>query len=81
MTRIQIGDQLFLEEGGTTFGAVRAVKPRALHVYIENAGEFDVLPDAVQAAHDGKVVLDAGRLTPELKNAIRKAHREERPGL
>ena len=81
MTRIEIGDQLYLEEGGTTFGAVRGVKPRGLHIYVENAGEFDVLPDAVRAAHDGKVVLDAGRLSPELKQAIQKAHREERPGL
>jgi hypothetical protein len=81
MARIQIGDQLYLEEGGTTFGAVKGIRPRALQIYVENAGEFDVLPDAVQAAHDGKVVLDAGRLSAELKRAIQRAHREESPGL
>lgn len=81
MANVQIGDQLYLEEGGTTFGAVRGVKPRSLHIYVENAGEFDVLPDAVQAAHDGKVVLDGDRLSDELKRAIARAHRDERPGL
>ena len=81
MARVSVGDQLYLEEGGTTFGAVRGVQRHGLSIYVENAGDFDVREDAVLSAHDGKVLLDASRLTPTVRDAIERAHRAERPHL
>lgn len=81
MARVQIGDQLYLEEGGTTFGAVRAVQRHGLQIYVENAGDFDVREDAVRAVHHGKVLLDEARLSPPVREAIQRAHRAERPHL
>lgn len=78
MARVQVGDQVYLEEGGTAFGAVRAVQRHGLHIYVENAGDFDIRSDAVQSVHDGKVVLAASRLGPALRTAIAHAHTAER---
>ena len=78
MARVQIGDQLFLEEGGTTFGAVRGVQRHGLQVYVENAGDFDVSADAIQTAHDGKVLLLESKLGPALRTAIAHARTAER---
>lgn len=77
MTRIQLGDQVYLEEAGTMFGAVRSVGRHGLHIYVENAGDFEVRADAVKAAHDGKVVLIGSRLGPGLRAAIAHAHAAE----
>jgi hypothetical protein len=75
---VQVGDQLFLEEGGDEVGAVREVAPDHLVVYIEAAGDF-VVPGAwVRAAHDGKVVLDATKIgNPALLAAAARAHEDE----
>ena len=62
---IQVGFQVYSKEGGEEFGAVRAVerghRPQ-LVVYVENGGDFVVLPDAIKAVHDGKVIVDLGRV-------------------
>jgi hypothetical protein len=78
MARVQVGDQLFLEEGGTTFGAVRGVQRHGLHVYVENAGDFDVRADAIKTAHDGKVLLLESKLGAALRMAIAHARTAER---
>ena len=81
---IEVGAQVFVDEGGEECGAVRAVAPdgRAeLIVYVENGGEFAVSADAVRSVHDGKVVLDRARLQPALRDAIEHAHDREVPGL
>ncbi len=76
--QVQIDDQLFLEEGGDEIGAVRAVAPDHLVVYIEAAGDFIVQGDWVRAAHDGKVVLDESKIgNPALVMAARRAHDNE----
>jgi hypothetical protein len=80
--RIEIGFQVYVVEGGETFGAVRGFVPEgnALIVYVENAGDFEVPLSAVQSVHDGKVVLDAERLDARLRQAIAHAHDHEEPG-
>ena len=62
---VQIGDQLFLEEGGEEIGAVRKVAPDHLVVYVEAAGDFTVPGPWVRAVHDGKVIVatDVGVFT------------------
>ncbi|MDQ3365964.1 MAG: hypothetical protein M3680_11105 [Myxococcota bacterium] len=74
---VQIGDQLFLEEGGEEIGAVRKVAPDHLVVYVEAAGDF-VVPGAwVRAAHDGKVVLDPTKVDTAFLAAANSAHESE----
>ncbi|MGV3621779.1 MAG: hypothetical protein ACO1OB_13225 [Archangium sp.] len=77
MSRVQVGDQVYLKEGGTMFGAVRAVHAHALQIYVENAGDFEVKAEAVAAIHDGKVLLNPDKLGPALRTAISHAHRSE----
>jgi hypothetical protein len=80
--RIEIGFQVYAEEGGEVFGAVRGLVPQtgALIVYIENAGDCEVPVSAVRRVHDGKVVVDVGRLDARLRTAIAHAHDREEPG-
>ena len=76
--QVQIGDQLFLEEGGEEIGAVRKVASDHLVVYVEAAGDFVVLGPWVRAAHDGKVVLDPTKVdNPMLLAAASRAHERE----
>src|SRR5215510_14874272 len=49
---IEIGYQTFVSDGGEEFGAVRQVAPHGrpeLVIYVENAGDFVVPLDAVEA--------------------------------
>ncbi len=75
--KVSVDDQVFLEEGGEEIGAVRAVNPDHLVVYVENAKDFVVLGAAVIAAHDGKVILDPAKVDVPLLHAARKAHVRE----
>ena len=76
--QVQIGDQLFLEEGGEEIGAVRKVASDHLVVYVEAAGDFVVPGPWVRAAHDGKVVLDSSKVdNPALLAAAGRAHDRE----
>jgi len=78
---IQVGYQVYSKEGGEEFGAVRAVerghRPQ-LVVYVENAGDFVVLPDAIKSVHDGKVIVDLSRVGADMRNAVTHAHDRER---
>lgn len=75
--QVRIGDQLFLEEGGEEIGAVRKVEPDHLVVYVEAAGDFVVPGTWVHAAHDGKVVLDRGKVDARFLAAAQSAHEQE----
>ncbi|HEY4187315.1 MAG TPA: hypothetical protein VGP07_19720 [Polyangia bacterium] len=80
---IQVGYQVFSKEGGEEFGAVRAVERghRAqIVVYVENAGDFVVLPNAIKAVHDQKVILDLTAVDVGLRNAVAHAHDREQRG-
>jgi hypothetical protein len=75
---VDIGDQVFLEEGGEEIGAVRKVAPDHLVVYIEAAGDFIVPGGWVRAAHHGKVVLDLDKIeNPAFVHAAAAAHERE----
>lgn len=75
--QVQVGDQLFLEEGGEEIGAVRRIAPDHLVVYVEAAGDFHVPGAWVRAAHDGKVVLDPVQCDDAFLAAARSAHERE----
>jgi len=78
---IQVGFQVYSKEGGEEFGAVRSVerghRPPLL-VYVENAGDFVVLPDAIKAVHDQKVIVDLTKVGADMRNAVTHAHDRER---
>jgi hypothetical protein len=81
---IEVGFQTFVSDGGEEFGAVRAVAPGGrseLVIYVENAGDFVVPLDAVEAVHSGKVILTCAKLERRLRQAIGHAHDAEKPGL
>jgi hypothetical protein len=79
---IEIGFQVYAVEGGEEFGAVLGYMPQANTqvVYIENAGDFVIPLEAVQAVNDGKVVVDIGRVDAVVPRAIAHAHDREEPG-
>lgn len=72
----EAGLELFLKGETRAFGALLAIAP-TLRIYVENAGEFDLPPDAIVEIHDGKVIVDAGRLSGEVLAAARHAHDAE----
>ena len=74
---IQVGDQVFLEEGGEEIGAVRKVAKDHLVIYIEGAGDFTLSGPEIAAAHDGKVRLEPAKLEATLLAAARAAHDSE----
>ena len=80
---IEVGYQTFVSDGGEEFGAVRQVAPQGrpeLVIYVENAGDFVVPLDAVEAIHSQKVILDCRKLDRRLREAIGHAHEAEIPG-
>ena len=80
---IAVGDQVFAGDGGEVFGAVRQVAPHGrpeLVVYVENAGDFVVPLDAVEAVHAQKVIVNCSKLDSRLCEAIGHAHDAEEPG-
>jgi hypothetical protein len=80
---IQVGDQVFVADGAEVFGAVRQVAPHGrpeIVIYVENAGDFVVPLEAVQAVHAQKVIVDCGKLEHRLRQAIGHAHDAEEPG-
>ncbi len=60
--------------------AVRRVSAHDLTIYVENAGEFVVPIDVVDAVHSQKVILNCGKLDRRLRVAIGRAHDTEKPG-
>ena len=80
---IHVGDQVFVADGAEVFGAVRGVelggRPEIV-IYVENAGDFVVPLEAVQAVHAQKVILDCTKLEHRLRQAIGHAHDAEEPG-
>jgi hypothetical protein len=80
---IEVGYQTFVSDGGEEFGAVRQVAPHGrpeLVIYVENAGDFVVPLDAVEAVHSQKVILNCHKLDRRLREAIGHAHEAEVPG-
>ena len=78
---IQEGFDVFIHDGGKSFGAVRQVHGHSIVIYVENAGDFAVPLTAVKDMASEKVVLDSTRLEPNLREAIRRAHSGEDPRI
>jgi len=81
---IEVGQQVYAEDGGEVFGAVRQVAPEGrdeVVIDIENAGDFTIPASAIRAVHSGKVILDVARLDARVREAIAHAHDREVPGL
>lgn len=78
--KIEEGFEVFVADGDKAVGAVRQVSPE-LVIYIENAGDFTVPPEAVKAVHDEKVVLERSKLDQQLRRAISHAHDAEDPNI
>jgi hypothetical protein len=74
---VSIGDQVFTKEGGEVFGAVRQISAHELVVDIERLGDVIIPSSAVTAVHDGKVVVNAALLPPDVQASIKHAHDEE----
>jgi hypothetical protein len=75
---IKIGFETFASDGGAAFGAVRDIMTQGdLVIYVENAGEFIVPHNAVEAVHFQKVILRCGALDGRLREAIGHAHDAE----
>ncbi len=74
---VQVGDHVFLEEGGEEIGAVRKVARDHLVIYIEGAGDFTLHGPEIAAAHDGKLRLDPSKLDEKLLEAAQAAHEHE----
>jgi len=80
---IRLGDQVYTEEGADPVGAVRELRSGAhpaLVVYIENSGDIAIPVSAVRAVHDGKVVLDPGKLELGVRRALGHVRDSEVPG-
>jgi hypothetical protein len=77
---IEEGYEVFLSDHDKPFGAVRVVSPELI-VYVENAGEFTVPPEAVRAVHAQKVIVDRAKLDRKLLQAIAHAHDAEDPNI
>jgi hypothetical protein len=76
---IEEGYDVFVHDGDVKIGAVRGVDRRQIQIFVENAGDFLVPRTAVREVIAGKVVLDCGALTMDLRRAIGHAHDAEDP--
>lgn len=79
--RIEEGNLVFVADGEDGIGSVRRIHAdrHTLVIYIENAGDFDIPADAVQAVHSGKVILNLDRLPRPVLEAIGNARKSEYP--
>ena len=78
--KIEIGFQVFASDGGEEFGAVRQVSPSDIVIFVENAGDFTVPMNAVEAVHSQKVIVNCKKLDRRLRDTIGHAHDKEEPG-
>ena len=75
--KIREGFDVFVHDGGKSFGAVRGVGGGKIRIYVENAGDFTIPVTAVKEVHDEKVILDRSKLDDDLREAISHAHEGE----
>jgi hypothetical protein len=81
LERVEVGDMVFVAEGQEGIGAVRQVQKDKFVLFVENAGEFDIVAAAIVSVHDRKVILDPARLPRGVLDAIGHAHDREDPKL
>jgi hypothetical protein len=76
LKNIETGFQLYFDESGSNYGAVRQVAPGhrdELIVYIQNEGNFIIPSRAVQSVRNSKVMLDRKQLDERVQHAISRA--------
>jgi hypothetical protein len=74
LSKIRVEDELFLAESQVGVGAVRAVRPDTLLVFIEGFGDIEIGPANIASAHDGKVLLRPETLSPRLQEHLAHVH-------
>lgn len=74
---IGAGYLVFTSDGEAEFGAVREIFPDSLLINIENAGDFRIPAEAVEAVHFKKVIVDCSKLDERVRAAIAHAHDAE----
>ncbi len=74
---VEVGWEVFVQEGEPALGAIREVTPDRLVIYIENGGDVSITPDQVRRTHDKKVILDVARLPSDVRALLRHAHDRE----
>lgn len=82
--QIEEGYVAFVSGVSTGIGAVRQVAPDGrpeLIIYVENAGDFVVPIDAVDAVESQKVILNGSKLDRRFREAIGHAHDAEDPRI
>ncbi|MGY3264479.1 hypothetical protein ACVWZN_000552 [Lysobacter sp. HA35] len=77
--RIEVGQMVFVADGGVGVGAVRETRRDEFVVNIQNAGDFVLPLSAVRDVHSGKVVLALDRLDDNVIEALRHVHDGELP--
>ena len=77
--RIEVGQMVFVADGGVGIGAVRETRRDEVVVNIQNAGDFVLPLSAVRDVHSGKVLLDLDRLDERVVEALRHVHDAESP--
>lgn len=77
--RIEVGQMVFVADGGVGVGAVRETGRDEFVVNIQNAGDYVLPLSAVRDVHSGKVLLDLDRLEPAVVEALRHVHDAESP--
>ena len=77
--RIEVGQMVFVADGGVGIGAVRETRRDEVVVNIQNAGDFVLPLSAVRDVHSGKVLLDLDRLDANVVEALRHVHDAESP--
>jgi len=74
---IRVDLPVFLHDGDVAIGAVHAVSPDRVEIYIENSGDFSIPRSAVRDVHFNKVILDSAKLDKNVLGAIARAHASE----
>ncbi len=74
---IEVGWDVFVEDGATNFGTVRDIHSSYLVVFIEGHGDAVIDAKAVRDVHHQKVIVELEALAEEVQEAIGHAHDKE----
>ncbi len=75
---VEIGYQVFANDGEEEFGAVREILSDGhLVIDIENKGDVLIPEDAIVGVVEQKVLVDVKKLDPKVRAAIAHAHDAE----
>ena len=78
---VEVGQMAFLNGSTDAAGAVHAVHDTHVVIYVENAGDFKIPLSAVNAVHDGKIILKTDGLDRKFLDAVKHVHDREDPNV